>query len=237
MLIHLNNYIKFLTKSGRMGGYLEKKIFEYGSQFSFSPWSIRNLDFSPWILRKLHFKGMRLARSEGKRMGEFKGEKKVWWEKKQLFQRNSPCSKGDVPKTISASFHERIWSQIRSKCQMSARKILPFNRSWVNLGEVQTERKQEVMSLNAGGHTFKLLSCWEIREHNGLSMGHTRKPARLRATGRLLSFSCEPQNVDQKQMCFQIFLQQRWVSLGLAENCNLGSAILASHLQVPSTRE
>lgn len=157
-------------------------------------------------------------------------EKTAVSEKQPLFQRG--CAKDHF-----SQFHERIWSQIRSKCQMSARKILSFNRSWVNLGEVQTERKQEVMSLNAGGHTFKLLSCWEIREHNGLSMGHTRKPARLRATGRLLSFSCEPQNVDQKQMCFQIFLQQRWVSLGLAENCNLGSATLASHLQVPSTRE
>ena len=41
------------------------------------------------------------------------------------------------------------------------------------------------------------------------------------------------QNVDPKQIDCQIFLPQRWVNLGSAENCNLGSATMVSHREVP----
>ena len=39
-------------------------------------------------------------------------------------------------------------------------------------------------------------------------------------------------NVDMKQIDYQIFLQQRWVYLGSAENCNSVSATMVSHMQV-----
>ena len=40
--------------------------------------------------------------------------------------------------------------------------------------------------------------------------------------------------IDLKQIHYQIFLQQRWVCPGSAENYNLGSATMGSHAQVPA---
>ena len=65
---------------------------------------------------------------------------------------------------------------------------------------------------------------------------HSCKPASLRTTGYLLLSSSVSQNVDLKQMCFQIFLQQKWVSLGLAENCNLGICDYGKPLASPQHR-
>ena len=45
------------------------------------------------------------------------------------------------------------------------------------------------------------------------------------------------QNVDLKQIDCQLFLQQKWVQSELAENCNLRSATMVSHVQVPSWQE
>ena len=42
------------------------------------------------------------------------------------------------------------------------------------------------------------------------------------------------QNVDLKQIDCQIFLQERWIYSGSAENCNLGSATMVSFRQVPA---
>ena len=39
--------------------------------------------------------------------------------------------------------------------------------------------------------------------------------------------------VDPEQIGCQIFLQQKWVYSGLAENCNSRSATTESHAQVP----
>ena len=40
--------------------------------------------------------------------------------------------------------------------------------------------------------------------------------------------------LDLKQIDWQIFLRQMWVYSGSAENCNLGSATMGSHMQVPT---
>ena len=37
---------------------------------------------------------------------------------------------------------------------------------------------------------------------------------------------------DLKQIDYQIFLQQRWIHLGSAENCNLVSVTMVSHVQI-----
>ena len=50
MLISLNDYAKFLSKSVRIFGYFGN-IFDYSSQLSFSPGHIRNEGFNFWILR------------------------------------------------------------------------------------------------------------------------------------------------------------------------------------------
>ena len=39
--------------------------------------------------------------------------------------------------------------------------------------------------------------------------------------------------VDLKQIDCQMYLQQKWVYLGSAENCNSGSATRVSHVQAP----
>ena len=41
-----------------------------------------------------------------------------------------------------------------------------------------------------------------------------------------------PTIVDLKQIDCQIFLQQKWICSGSAENCNLGCATMMSHVQV-----
>ena len=43
--------------------------------------------------------------------------------------------------------------------------------------------------------------------------------------------------VDMKQRDWQIFLQERWIYSGSEENCNSGSATMASHVQVPGGHE
>lgn len=42
------------------------------------------------------------------------------------------------------------------------------------------------------------------------------------------------EDTDLKQMDCLIFLLQKWIYLGLAKNCNIGSATTASHMQVPA---
>ena len=44
-------------------------------------------------------------------------------------------------------------------------------------------------------------------------------------------------SIDLKQIDCQLFLQQRWVYSGSAENCNLGSATMVSQGQVPTCQE
>ena len=65
----LKDCIKFLSKSVKIFGYFGK-IFDCGSQFSFSPGNIRNSGFSLWILRRLNFKGTGSDKFRGKRSGE-----------------------------------------------------------------------------------------------------------------------------------------------------------------------
>ena len=48
----------------------------------------------------------------------------------------------------------------------------------------------------------------------------------------LLCWSIVFRYVDPKQIDCQLFLQQSWVYLGLAESCNLGSGTMESHGQV-----
>ena len=40
--------------------------------------------------------------------------------------------------------------------------------------------------------------------------------------------------VDLKQIYCQIFFQQGWIYSESAENCNLESTVMASHVQVPA---
>ena len=44
-------------------------------------------------------------------------------------------------------------------------------------------------------------------------------------------------HADLKQMNYQLFLKQKWVYSGSAKYCNLGSATMANHMQVPPNRE
>jgi len=47
-----------------------EKSFDYGSQFSFSPGSLRNEGFSLWVLRTLILKEQILVSLEEKEMGK-----------------------------------------------------------------------------------------------------------------------------------------------------------------------
>ena len=49
---------------------------------------------------------------------------------------------------------------------------------------------------------------------------------------KLFLFGC-----DLKQIDCHLFLQQRWVYLWSAENCNSGSTIMVSHVQVSAHQE
>ena len=80
----LNDYIKLLSKHEKFLVILEKS-FDYGSQFSFSPGSLRNEGFSLWVLRTLILKEQILISLEEKEMGKV-SEKVgsllgalVWW--------------------------------------------------------------------------------------------------------------------------------------------------------------
>ena len=55
------------------------EIFDYGSQFSFSPGNIRNKGFSFWNLRRLMFKGIRSDKFRGIGSGKNFREKGKFW--------------------------------------------------------------------------------------------------------------------------------------------------------------
>ena len=57
---------------------------------------------------------------------------------------------------------------------------------------------------------------------------------KISCTRSCIPWSVEIAFVDLKQTDYQIFLQQRWVCLGSAENCSLESATLVSYVQVPT---
>lgn len=40
--------------------------------------------------------------------------------------------------------------------------------------------------------------------------------------------------IDRIQIVCQLLLQQKWIYLKSVENCNSGSAAVASHMQVPT---
>ena len=68
-MVSLNDYITFLSTSMNIFGYF-RKIFGYGSQFSFSPGNIRNSGFSLWILRGFNSKGANPGKCREKGRGK-----------------------------------------------------------------------------------------------------------------------------------------------------------------------
>ena len=71
----MNDYIKLLTKPVRIFGYFGK-IFDYGSQFSFSSGNIKNKAFAS--SEGLVLKGLTLISSEKKCVGRVSEKKGIW---------------------------------------------------------------------------------------------------------------------------------------------------------------
>ena len=75
-----------------------------------------------------------------------------------------------------------------------------------------------------GGKEVSWLCCSAAEEQEGSErVGYVRNEA-------------EGECVNLEQIDCQMFLQQRWVYLGSAENCSSGSATMASQVQVPARR-